>query len=96
MEETLEDADRDTDAGMHRVIHVITLVDVHDVNSIRVAPTNRPRIDESERVATILEAPMIVLALIDVEPVLAAKTGRVMGVRNTAMRGIALVSACSL
>ena len=67
---------------MNRVVHVITTIDVHDVNVVRVAPTDRPGIDKPERVATVLEAPMLIVALVNVESVPAAKTGGIMVVRN--------------
>jgi len=72
---------------MNRVVHVITTIYVQDVNVIGITPTDRPRIDEPERVAAILEAPMLVIALANVESVLATKTGGVMVVRNTTMGG---------
>ena len=92
----LENIDRDAHAGMNAVVHVIPIIHIHNVNVIVVAPIAWPRIDEPERVAAILETPAIVLAPIDVEPVLAAKIGGVMVVRNTAMRVIALVSTVAL
>ena len=91
----LEDVDGNTQAGMNAVVHVITVIGVDDVNVIRVAPADRPRIDERERVATIREAPAIVIAPVHVETVFAAKAGRVMFVGNPAMSGIASVSSRS-
>jgi len=84
---------------MNTVVHVIAAIGVHDVNVIRVAPTDRPRIDESERVAAIREAPAIVFASVHTERVPAAEVGCVMVVVYTAMLGIASVSnptACLL
>jgi hypothetical protein len=78
---------------MSDVAHVIPAIDVHDINVIRVAPTERPRIEETERVAAVREAPAVIFALVDVEIVPAAKTRRVMGVGNTAVR-TAAASSC--
>ena len=95
----LTDVNGNTHAWMNTVVHVIVAIGVHDVNVIRVAPTDRPRIDEPERVAAIREAPAIVIASVHMETVSAAEVGCVMVVVNTAMLGIASVSiptACLL
>ena len=96
---TLENVDGNTHAGMNAIVHIVAAIGVHDVNVIRVAPSDRPRIDEPERVAAIREAPAIVLASVHMETVPAAEAGCVMVVINTAMLGIASVSistACLL
>ncbi|HVB55599.1 MAG TPA: hypothetical protein VNE63_04075, partial [Candidatus Acidoferrales bacterium] len=63
-------------------------------------PTDRPRIDESERVSTILEAPSFIVASVYVETVPAAEMGGVTGIGDaTTMRVVASVStrsACPL
>ena len=89
----LEDVDGNTHAGMNAVVHVIAVIGVDDVNVIRIAPTDRPRIDERERVATIREAPAVVISAVHAETVFAAKAGRVMFVGNAAMFGITSVSS---
>lgn len=80
---------------MNAVVHVIAAIGVHDVHAIRVAPTDRPRIDESERVAAILEAPSIIVASVNVETVPAAKIGGVTGIGDAAMRVVTSVSTRS-
>jgi len=80
---------------MNAIVHVITTIRVHDVDVIRIAPTDRPRIDESERVTTVREAPIIVLSSVNVKTVAAAKIGGVTGIRDAAMRVITSVSATS-
>jgi len=67
---------------MNTVVHVIATIGVLDVDIVRVAPTDRPGIDESERVATVLKTTMIVVAPVDVEAVPAAKVGGVVVVGN--------------
>ena len=81
---------------MDLVIHVIATVGIQNVNVICVSPGDRPWIDEPERVAAVLEAPAIVFTSVHVETVPAAKTGRVMGVRNAAMLGTPSVFGHSL
>ena len=72
---------------MKRVIHEIAAIDIHNVYVIRVASSDWPSVDEPERIATVLETPMSVIALVHVEAVPAAKTRGVVGVRNAAMSG---------
>ena len=81
---------------MDNVIHVVSAVIVNDVNVIRVTPTNRPRVNEPERIAAVVEAPMIVVASVDMEIMPAAKTGAVVVVRNTTMIAATRVSTVRL
>ena len=81
----LKNVDGNTHAGMDGVIHVVTTALVDNVNVVRVVPTVRPGIKESERIAAIAETVMIVVASVDVKIVSTAKTGAIVLVRNTAM-----------
>jgi hypothetical protein len=47
---------------MDGVIHVVATTLVDNVNVVRVVPTHRPRVNESERIAAIAETVMIVVA----------------------------------
>jgi hypothetical protein len=96
LEKSLKNADGDAKAGMKTVVHVIAAIDVVDVHIIRVVPTYRPRVNEPERIAAVLEAPIIVVASVDMEAVAAAKTGAVMVVRNAAMIVTTAVSSVTL
>src|SRR3984957_7615846 len=58
----LKNVDGNTHAGMDGVIHVVTTALVDNVNVVRVVPTVRPGINESERIAAIAETVMIVVA----------------------------------
>src|SRR5579862_1570757 len=92
MRKALQDVDRNAQTGMKGVIHEIAAIDVLDVNVIRVAPSDWPCIHEPERIATVLETPMVIITSVHVEAVPSAKTSVVMGVRNTAMGGNAAVA----
>jgi len=93
LRKALQDAERNAQTGMKSVVHVIAAVGIHNVDVIRVAPTNWPCIDEAERVATVLETPMSVVASVHMEMVPTAKTGGVMIVRNAAVLGSAVACA---
>src|ERR1700722_358974 len=86
----LKNVDGNTHAGMDGVIHVVATAFVDNVNVVRVVPTVRPGINESERIAAIAEAVMIVVALVDVKVVSAAETGAIVLVRNAAMTATAV------
>jgi hypothetical protein len=96
LEKSLKNVDGDAKAGMKTVVHVIAAIDIVDVNVIRVVPTHRPRVNEPERIAAVLEAPIVVVASVDVEAVAAAKAGAVMVVRNAAMIVTTAVSSVTL
>ena len=70
---------------MKAVVHVIAIIAVDDVYVIRVAPADWPRIDESERIATIPEAPVVVVAPVDMEAVLTAESAGVVRIGNASM-----------
>ena len=70
---------------MITVVHIVAIIGVDDVDVVRVAPTDRPGIDESECIAAILKAPMVVVASVHVEAVLTTKSGCVVRVGNAAM-----------
>ena len=74
---------------MNWVVHVISTIDVHHVNVVRVAPADWPGIDEPKRVTSILEAPMLVVSSAYVKSVLGPKTSGVMSVGNASVRVIA-------
>ena len=67
---------------MDHVIHKVDAIVVNDVNIVRVIPTHRPWVNEPERIAAVLEAPIIVVALVYMEVVSTAKAGPVVLVRN--------------
>ena len=94
--DALKDVDGDSYAGMDDVAHVVATIVVNDVNVIRVKPTYWPRVNEPERIAAPAEAVMVEFALVNMEVVPAAKTGAVVGVRNTAMIATAGVSTVTL
>src|ERR1700683_4854240 len=85
---------RDAHAFVNWVVHVISTIDVHHVNVVRVAPADWPGIDKPKRVTTILEAPMLVVSSAYVKSVLGPKTSGVMSVGNASVRVIASVSTC--
>ena len=93
LEEALKDVDGEAYARMDGVAHVVATVVVNDVNVIGVEPTYWPRVNEPERIAAVAEAMMIEFALADMEVMSAAKTGLVVGVRNTTMIATAAVSS---
>ena len=70
---------------MKAVVHVIAIIAVDDVYVIRVAPADWPRIDKSERIATIPEAPVVVVAPVDMEAVLTAESAGVVRIGNASM-----------
>jgi len=70
---------------MNAVVHVIAVIGVDDVDIIRVTPLDGPGIDKSKRVTAILKSPMILVAPIDVEAVLASKSVGVVLVGNATM-----------
>ena len=72
---------------MNAVVHVIAAVGIHNIDIVRVAPRDWPGIYETERVATILEAAMIVVATVYVEAVPAAKACSVVGIGDAAVLG---------
>ena len=74
---------------MKPVVHVVAAVVVLDVHIVRVAPIDWPWIDESERVPAILKASLIVITVVDVKAVLAAKPAGVVSIRNAAMLAFA-------
>jgi hypothetical protein len=82
LSETLKDVDGDAYAGLHTVVHVVAAIAVLDVDVVGIAPADWPGIDEPKRVATILKAPMLVVASANVEPVPTAKMGGVAFVRD--------------
>lgn len=76
------------------VVHVIASVAVYNVNIVGIAPIDWPRVDETERVAAIIETPAVVLASADVEAVPTAKTGSVVAVGDAAMLALPSGSNC--
>ena len=80
LKKTLKNVDRNPQARVNPVVHVVAAIAVHDVNVIGVTPAYRPGIDEAERISAIREAPIPVIAFADVESVIVAKIGGVMGV----------------
>jgi len=72
------------DAGIRRVAKVIHAADVDHKNLLRVEPVARPRGGESEPVATVLEAVIVVIALGNSKRVFASKVGLVAIGRNAA------------
>ena len=85
----LDDVDGDVYAGMYDVVHVIRTVLVHYVNVIGIAPANGPGVNEAEGIAAIVEAVIVVVALVDVEMMPAAETGAVMRLRNATVSAAA-------
>src|ERR1700722_19020409 len=92
----LKNVDGNKHAGVDRVIHVVATTLVDNVNVVRVVPTHRPRVNESERIAAVVETPMIVVASVDVKIVSTAKTSAIVLVRNTAMTATAAFSIVTL
>src|SRR5579863_10469490 len=81
------DADRETRAGIVRVIHVVAAVDVINVDVVGVVPADRPRFHESKPIAAILEARISAdqNRVADAELVLTSKVGMETLVWNSAV-----------
>ena len=87
------EAECNVDAGIHRIAQVIHAIDLDHINVLRVEPIAWPRVNESERIATVLEAAIpTVVALADAKRVFPAKIGLVTVVGNAATASIA--AAC--
>src|SRR5579859_6137509 len=75
---------------MHRTQQEIAAIDVFHVHLIGVVPADRPRVDESEPIAAVLEAwdPADHHRTIDAESVVTAKVGAETGVGNAAAASV--------
>ena len=67
------DAEFNVNAGIHRVAQVIHAANVDDINVLRVEPVAWPRTNKSERIATVLEAAITVIALVHTKRVSLSK-----------------------
>ena len=69
------EAECKVDAGKRCVAQVIHTVYVDNVNVLRVEPVAWPRVDESERIASVLETAIAVVALANAKRVFPSKIG---------------------
>jgi hypothetical protein len=76
------EAQFNVDAGITRVAQVIHAVYLDYKNVLGVEPVAWPRVNESERIAAVLEAAITVIGLADTKPVFLPKIGPVTVVRN--------------
>lgn len=79
-----DEAQFNVDAGIARIAEIIRAVYLDYKNLLSVEPVARPGVDESERIAAILEAAIIVIGPVDTKPVLLPKIGSVTVVGNAA------------
>src|SRR5271165_3724445 len=56
------------DAREHRIAQVIHAVYLDHINVLRIKPVAGPRVNESERIAPVLEAAIAVVRLADTKP----------------------------
>jgi hypothetical protein len=69
------EAECNVDAGIRRVAQIIHAVNLDHKNILRVEPVAGPRVNESEPIATVLEAVIpAVIGLADTKPVFPSKT----------------------
>ena len=77
------DRNSNSNAGIIRVVQVISAINIIDVNVVGVVPTFRPRLNKSEPITAVLEAGISInhLRTADMESMLAPKVGTEVGVR---------------
>src|SRR5208282_1518738 len=78
------EAEYKVNAGKRRVAQVIHAVNLDHINVLRVEPVAGPRVNESESIATVLEAVIPVIGLAHTKRVLLPKAGLETLGRNTA------------
>jgi hypothetical protein len=78
------DAECKVRARVHRVAKVVHAVNLNHKNVLRVEPVAGPRVDESERITSVLKAAIGVVALADAKRVFPSKIGLETVCGNTA------------